>query len=169
MQTASFKLYPTCMLQEMLLREREKKIRKISFCVIHFHRYYDVNIGIRRRNGHADHASMSGIHAAQNMLGAQKPYDYQPVEFGALAGIEWEGTGLLDSRLDTVSFFDESHGDGLERGVVYYLEDGGIVGVLTVNLPNRMDYAKKLVKFAFPIEEAGLKDTMQMIYLGEKN
>jgi programmed cell death 8 (apoptosis-inducing factor) len=133
--------------------------------------YYDVNVGVRRRCAHADHASMSGIHAAQNMLGeSPSQYEYQPVEFGALVGMEWEGTGLLDSRLDTVSFFDESHGaDGLERGVVYYLEEGGIVGVLTVNLPNRMDYAKKLVKFAFPVEEAGIKDTMQMIYLGEKN
>ncbi len=131
--------------------------------------YYDTNVGVRRRNMHADHAAMSGIHAARNMLADNNggsPYDYLPAEFGSVAGLEWEGCGLLDSRFDTVSLWDRELGNGFERGVVYYLEDSSVVGVLCLNLPNSMDYAKKLVKFAYPVEDA--KELFQLIYLGEK-
>jgi programmed cell death 8 (apoptosis-inducing factor) len=126
--------------------------------------YYDVNVGMRRRVEHVDHASMSGILAAQNMMGAKKVYDYLPVEFGSMAGIEWEGCGLLDADLDTISIFDEAE-KKYEKGVVYYLEEGQVVGCLTINLPDKMDYCKKMVKFGLPIEDP--KDAFNLIYLGQ--
>jgi programmed cell death 8 (apoptosis-inducing factor) len=143
--------------------------------------YYDVNVGMRRRVEHIDHASMSGILAAQNMMGAKKVYelfllffffffssffryDYLPVEFGSIAGIEWEGCGLLDADLDTISIFDEAE-KKYEKGVVYYLEEGQVVGCLTINLPDKMDYCKKMVKFGLPIEDP--KDAFNLIYLGQ--
>ena len=82
--------------------------------------FYDVNLGLRRRVAHSDHANMSGIVAARNMMGAKSLYKHLPVEFGIVAGIEWEGCGLLDASLDTLSFFDEAAGDD-EKGIVYYL------------------------------------------------
>ena len=131
--------------------------------------YYDATVGVRRRTPHADHAAMSGAHAARNMMAGGaggEPYDYLPSEFGSVAGLEWEGCGLLDARFDTVSLWDREAGAGCERGVVYYLEEGSVVGVLAVNLPGSMDYAKKLVKYGFAVEEA--KELFQLIYLGEK-
>ena len=126
--------------------------------------YYDVNVGLRRRVAHVDHASMSGIVAARNMMGAKQSYDYLPVEFGSIAGLEWEGCGLLDSKYDTMSFFDQDLGE-FEKGVVYYLEDGAVVGALTVNMPDKMDYCKKLVSFGIPIDSA--EEGMKLIYLGK--
>jgi NADPH-dependent 2,4-dienoyl-CoA reductase/sulfur reductase-like enzyme len=130
--------------------------------------YYDATVGVRRRTMHADHAAMSGVHAGRNMVasGGGEPYEYLPSEFGSVAGLEWEGCGLLDSRFDTVSLWDREAGPGCDRGVVYYLEDNSVVGVLTVNLPHSMDYAKKLVKYGFAVEDA--KELFQLIYLGEK-
>ncbi len=131
--------------------------------------YYDASVGVRRRTMHADHAAMSGVHAGRNMAagsGGGEPYEYLPSEFGSVAGLEWEGCGLLDSRFDTVSLWDREAGPGCERGVVYYLEEGSVVGVLTVNLPHSMDYGKKLVKYGFAVDDA--KELFQIIYLGEK-
>ncbi len=149
---------------------------------------------------HVDHASMSGVVAAKNMLGAggtplsqnnglaltnslslthslshslahAAVYDYQPVEFGAVAGLAWEGVGTLDARLETVSVWEEppateAQPDLFRRGVVYYLDDDrSVVGVLTVNLPDKMDYAKRLVQYGVSYDNA--QDTLQWIYLGQ--
>ncbi len=78
--------------------------------------------------------------------------------------------GLLDSRLDTVSMWDEQsagHGDnGYGRGIVYYLDDDkSVVGVLTLNCPDKMDTAKRLVQFGVPVDDP--KEAMDLIYLGK--
>lgn len=51
---------------------------------------------------HYDHADNSGRHAALNMTGARKAYNYMPMFWGAMNGTPYEAVGLIDSRLDTV-------------------------------------------------------------------
>lgn len=92
-----------------------------------------------------------------------------PVEFGSVAGFTWEGVGLLDARLETVSVWEQPTADETDpfrRGVVYYLdEDRTVLGVLTVNLPWKMDTATNLVKYGATCESA--QDAITFVYLGQ--
>lgn len=68
--------------------------------------YYDPILG-RRRVEHYDHADNSGRHAALNMTGARKAYNYMPMFWGAMNGTPYEAVGLIDSRLDTVGVWQQ--------------------------------------------------------------
>jgi programmed cell death 8 (apoptosis-inducing factor) len=116
--------------------------------------YYDPILG-RRRVEHYDHADNSGRHAAMNMTGARKAYNYMPMFWGAMNGTPYEAVGLIDSKLDTVGVWqkgeDENGSENEEqgeykKGVVYYMKNKKIVGVLLWNLFNRVDDARRAIR-----------------------
>ncbi|KAJ0172437.1 hypothetical protein K1T71_011587 [Dendrolimus kikuchii] len=131
--------------------------------------FYDVALG-RRRVEHHDHAVVSGRLAGENMAALHPPkrYTHQSMfwsDLGPLLG--YEAIGLVDSRLPTVGVFSSeavavaaaagaevgAQGEAgeaaarhrYERGVVFFVRERRVVGVLLWNLFNRMHVARAVL------------------------
>ena len=67
-------------------------------------------------------------------------------------GTRYEAVGTLDGSLETVADWAEP----LSRGVVYYLADDRVVGVLLWNVPDATDAARAVLADDGPVDRAGL-------------
>lgn len=133
--------------------------------------FYDIMLG-RRRVEHHDHAINSGRQAGRNMIGDGKAYTHQPMFWSDLGpDLSFEAVGLVDSSLETVAVFTkeplplegdtreneqpksetpteaarDDEADRYSRGIIFYLKDGIIVGVLLWNLFNRLNIARRIL------------------------
>uniref|UniRef100_A0AC35UA52 Apoptosis-inducing factor 1, mitochondrial n=1 Tax=Rhabditophanes sp. KR3021 TaxID=114890 RepID=A0AC35UA52_9BILA len=102
--------------------------------------FYDPLFG-RRRVEHWEHAQVSGRVAGENMAGGSKRYTHQASWFSILAPhLHYTAVGRTESELETVAVFAadvETMGDDkttIQKGVVYYLDNKKIVGVLLLNV-----------------------------------
>ena len=82
-----------------------------------------------------------GRQAGRNLAGADEPYAHTPYYYSAVFGTRYEAVGTLDSSLETV----EDWAEPFERGVVYYLDDGEVVGVLLWNIEDQTDAARTVI------------------------
>ncbi|MEO5989273.1 MAG: hypothetical protein ABIU54_14255, partial [Candidatus Eisenbacteria bacterium] len=73
-----------------------------------------------------------------------------PCKWFRVGELRFEGVGELDSRLDHEEVWLEPG----REGVVFYLHEDVIRGVLLVNIPSRMDWARQLVVEARPLSSA---------------
>ncbi len=94
----------------------------------------------RRRVEHVDNANEQGKAAGRNLAGAAEAYTHTPYYYSAVFGIRYEAVGTLDSSLETVEDWIDA-----ERGVVYYLDDGRVVGVLLWNVEDARDAARAVL------------------------
>src|SRR5690606_7709502 len=103
---------------------------------------------------HEDNAVMMGSHAGRQLAAAHRasmadgggraeltPYEHLPFFYSDLFDDGYEAIGVLDSRLETVADWHQ----GLSAGVVYYLSDQKVVGVLLWNTWGQVDAARDLV------------------------
>jgi 3-phenylpropionate/trans-cinnamate dioxygenase ferredoxin reductase component len=95
----------------------------------------------RMRMEHWDHALQHGKAAGANMAGANQPYDYLPFFFSDLFDLGWEAVGVVESHLDTHAVWKQEH----REGIIYYLWDDVIRGVLLWNTWGAVDWARGLV------------------------
>lgn len=103
--------------------------------------YPDSLLGTHRRVEHEDAANSMGKSAGQAMAGADNRYDYSPMFYSDLFDLGYEAIGELDSRLETVSDWQEPY----RKGVVYYLGSGRVRGVLLWNVWDKVDAARSLL------------------------
>ena len=68
-------------------------------------------------------------------------YNHQPLFYGDLFDLGYEAVGLIDSRLETVEDWKEPY----RQGVVYYLRQGRVRGVLLWNVWGQIDAARQLI------------------------
>ena len=110
--------------------------------------FHDISLG-RRRIEHYDHASNSGRIAGLNMTGLRKPYVHQPMFWSNVGNeIQFEAVGILDSKLKTVSVWDkdgETEEKSYEKGIVYYLKDEKVCGILFWNSFGKIDKARDII------------------------
>jgi len=119
--------------------------------------YYDVHLG-RRRVEHHDHARASGAHAGKNMVGAREPYNFLPMFWSDVSSMGYEAVGTIDASLQTVSVWDQTangtspalndSNPDYKRGIVYYLKEDRVVGVILWNVWNKVDDARVVIKKA---------------------
>lgn len=103
--------------------------------------FYDYALQSHRRVEHEDAANSMGRQAGRNMAGAGEDYDYSPMFYSDLFDHGYEAVGVLDSRLQTVADWREEN----EKGVVYYLDNGRLRGVLLWNVWDKVDTARELI------------------------
>lgn len=102
--------------------------------------YPDPVWGEAIRTEHWDHAQASGRTAGRNMVGADEPYTHQSMFFSDLFDIGFEAVGTLSSQLETcVDMADQN------KGVVYYLQDNQVRGVLLWNTWGQVDAVRELI------------------------
>ncbi|HXJ69611.1 MAG TPA: FAD-dependent oxidoreductase [Verrucomicrobiae bacterium] len=107
----------------------------------------------------SDHAEHHGRTVGANMAGANEPYTHLPLKWFRVGDLQFEGVGELWARLATeIVWMQPGH-----EGVVFYLRDDVIRGVLLINVPERLEWARGLIRDAHPMTSAE-RATM----LGEK-
>lgn len=109
-------------------------------------------LGHRSRVEHEDNANAQGRQAGKNLAGANERYDHLPFFYGDLFDLGYEAVGDLDSRLETVSDWKTP----FREGVVYYLKEGKVTGVLLWNTWGQVDHARALIAEAGPFTAPNL-------------
>ncbi len=107
----------------------------------------------RIRVEHEDNALTMGRHAGRVMAGDEKPYHHLPMFYSDLFDLGYEAVGELDSRLEIVEDWQEPQ----RQGVVYYLRNGRVRGVLLWNVWEQVENARKLIAEPGPFRHADLK------------
>jgi NADPH-dependent 2,4-dienoyl-CoA reductase/sulfur reductase-like enzyme len=115
--------------------------------------FYNPALGKRLRVEHEDNANTMGNVAGQNMAGRSVRYDHLPFFYSDLFELGYEAVGDTDSRLQTV----EDWKDPYHEGVVYYLQDGRVRGVLLWNVWGQVDAARRLIAEPGPFRPEDLK------------
>ena len=115
--------------------------------------YPDAMLGMRRRVEHADAARAMGRAAGRNMAGAGEAYHYLPMFYSDLFELGYEAVGQCDSRLEVVEDWREE----FKQGVLYYMQDGRVRGVLMIDVWEKVDEARAV------IEGGAVEDTTTLI------
>jgi 3-phenylpropionate/trans-cinnamate dioxygenase ferredoxin reductase subunit len=115
--------------------------------------FHNPALGRRLRVEHEDNALTMGRLAGQSMAGRAVSYDHLPSFYSDLFDQGYEAVGEVDARLETVADWKEPH----RKGVVYYLRDGRVRGVLLWNVWEQVDAARKLIAEPGPFRPADLK------------
>ena len=115
--------------------------------------FYNPTLGKRMRVEHEDNANSMGRLAGRNMAGMTEPYDHLPFFYSDMFELGYEAVGEVDSRLETFADWKRPN----EEGVVYYLKDGRVRGVLLWNVWEQVPAARKLIAERGPFTRDNLK------------
>ena len=110
-------------------------------------------LGKRIRVEHEDNALTMGKAAGRSMAGDATPYEHLPFFYSDLFELGYEAVGELDARLETFADWQEP----FRKGVVYYLADGRVRGVLLWNTWDQVDAARALIAEPGPLRPADLR------------
>jgi 3-phenylpropionate/trans-cinnamate dioxygenase ferredoxin reductase subunit len=115
--------------------------------------FYNPLLDKRLRVEHEDNANTMGHAAGQAMAGQEVRYDHLPFFYSDLFELGYEAVGEVDFQLDTAADWKEPY----REGVVYYLREGRVRGVLLWNVWGQVDAARRLIAEARPLrrEEIG--------------
>ncbi|GAB4359763.1 MAG: FAD-dependent oxidoreductase [Methylohalobius crimeensis] len=115
--------------------------------------FYNPHLDTRLRVEHEDNALTMGMHAGRNMAGEETPYHHLPYFYSDLFELGYEAVGRTDARLETVEDWVEP----FKKGVVYYLEEQRVRGVLLWNVWDRVEDARTLIAEPGPFKPGDLK------------
>jgi NADPH-dependent 2,4-dienoyl-CoA reductase/sulfur reductase-like enzyme len=104
--------------------------------------FYSVALDKRMRVEHEDNANVMGEMAGSNMAGQSNAYHHLPFFYSDLFDLGYEAVGELDASLDIVEDWKEP----FHKGVLYYLRDGRIRGVLLWNTWGQIPAATRLIE-----------------------
>ena len=107
----------------------------------------------RLRVEHENAAIATGHHAGLAMAGKPQPYAELPFFYSDLFDLGYEAVGRLDSRLDIAEDWVVPN----RQGVVYYLDDGHVRGVLLWNTWGQVDVARALIAGPGPHDADSLR------------
>lgn len=118
--------------------------------------FFNPVLGKRMRVEHEDNAITMGELAGRNMAGQQAPYHHLPYFYSDLFDLGYEAVGEMDAGMDLVEDWQEP----FRKGVVYYLKDGSVRGVLLWNTWGQMDAARALIGEPGPVDARKLKGSI---------
>ena len=106
----------------------------------------------RLRVEHEDNANMMGMQAGRNMAGEAEPYQHVPYFYSDLFEFGYEAVGEVDAQLATVEDWSKPYA----QGVIYYLRQGRLRGVLLWNVPGQVMAARRLLSQTEPLSPKDL-------------
>lgn len=110
-------------------------------------------LGERIRVEHEDCAKDTGEVAGKNMAGDETKYEELPYFYSDLFDLGYEAVGITDSRLETYADWQEPN----QKGVIYYLDQGRVRGVVLWNVWGQKDAARHLIAQPGPFKPKDLK------------
>ncbi len=113
--------------------------------------FFHIALGKRARVEHEDNAVAMGKLAGRNMAGASETFTHIPLFYSDLFDLGYEAVGEMNSQMEIVPDWDEP----FKKGVIYYLADGRVRGVLLWNVWKKLGEARALLmeKGPFKAEE----------------
>ena len=121
--------------------------------------FYSPALERRVRVEHEDNANTMGREAGRAMAGKASPYHHLPFFYSDLFDLGYEAIGELDPRLETVVDWKEPH----REGVVYYLRDARVRGVLLWSVWGQVNAARELITAPGPFRAADLKGRLPKV------
>lgn len=115
--------------------------------------FHNPALGKRIRVEHEDNANSMGQLAGRNMAGKGEPYDHLPFFYSDMFDLGYEAVGELDAHLET--FVDWKRPN--DEGVVYYLQNSRVRGVLLWNVWDQVEAARQLIAAPGPFTTKDLK------------
>ena len=91
---------------------------------------------------HWDHAKSHGRCAGVNMAGGNEPYAGLPMFYSDFFDLGWEAVGEIDASLPVEAVWKEP----MREGVLFYLRDEVIRGVLLWNVWEKVEWARGLIR-----------------------
>ena len=119
--------------------------------------FHNPVLGKRIRVEHEDNANTMGRLAGRNMAGKSEPYHHLPSFYSDMFELGYEAVGELDSHLETFADWKQPY----KEGVIYYLENGRVRGVLLWNVWGQVDSARKLIAEPGPFRAENLKGRLE--------
>ncbi len=116
--------------------------------------FYHSGLETRTRVEHEDNAVQMGKVAGRNMAGANESYTHIPMFYSDLFDLGYEAVGKMSSKMETIEDWQE---EPFKKGVVYYMAEGRVRGVLLWNVWEKVDEARALMKEKGPFKEKDLK------------
>jgi NADPH-dependent 2,4-dienoyl-CoA reductase/sulfur reductase-like enzyme len=98
-------------------------------------------LGRRMRFEHEDNAAVMGRTAGRNMAGQSEVYRHLPFFYSDLFELGYEAVGEIDSHMETVEDWEQK----FLKGVIYYIANGRVRGVLLWNVWGQVDAARELI------------------------
>ena len=95
----------------------------------------------RLRFEHEDNATAMGRIAGRNMAGQSEPYRHLPFFYSDLFELGYEAVGEIDSRMEIVEDWVQK----FHKGVIYYLRDHRVRGILLWNTWGLLEAARELI------------------------
>lgn len=90
---------------------------------------------------HWDNAINQGFCAGSNMVTLEQPYTYIPYFFSDLFEFSYEAVGYINSELEIYSDWK----DPFKTGVLFYLSENIIQGIMLCNIWDKREKAKKMI------------------------
>jgi 3-phenylpropionate/trans-cinnamate dioxygenase ferredoxin reductase component len=109
-------------------------------------------LGMRMRVEHEDNANTMGKQAGRAMAGQAEPYHHLPYFYSDLFDLGYEAVGELNPKLEVISDWLEPY----QKGVIYYLDQGRVRGVLLWNVWDQIEAARALIAEPGPFTPAML-------------
>ena len=115
--------------------------------------FFNPTLAIRMRAEHDDNALSMGRVAGRNMAGDSLPYYHLPFFYSDLFELGYEAIGKTDSRLETLEDWFKPY----KKGVIFYLQQNHVRGVVLWNVWGRVEAARALIAESGPFTPADLK------------
>jgi len=119
--------------------------------------FFNPALGKRMRAEHEDNANTMGGQAGRNMAGPPQPYHHLPFFYSDLFEFGYEAVGELDSRLETFADWKQPN----KEGVIYYLQNKRVRGVLLWNVWGHVEAARRLIAEPGPFHAENLKGRLK--------
>lgn len=121
-------------------------------------RFFNPALNEHIRVEHEDNANTMGRLAGRNMAGAAERYTHLPFFYSDLFELGYEAVGELNPRLQTVSKWKEPY----REGIVYYLREDKVRGVLLWNVWGKVESARSLIASARTYTSAELDSAIAL-------
>jgi 3-phenylpropionate/trans-cinnamate dioxygenase ferredoxin reductase component len=115
--------------------------------------FFNPALGTRIRVEHEDNAYAMGETAGRSMAGQIVTYDHIPFFYSDLFELGYEAVGEVDSSLEILADWKEPY----REGVVYYLRENRVRGVLLWNVWGQIEAARHLIAQSGPFRLEDLK------------
>lgn len=115
--------------------------------------FYNPLLKKRLRVEHEDNANTMGQMAGRAMAGDPAPYQHLPYFYSDLFDLGYEAIGDLNPELESVADWQEPY----RKGVIYYLQEGRVRGVILWNVWGQVEAARSLIAEPGPFHPQALQ------------
>jgi len=122
-------------------------------------RFHNPALSTLMRVEHEDNALTMGKAAGRSMAGDETPYTHLPFFYSDLFELGYEAVGEMDPGTEIVADWKEK----FRTGVIYYVKDERVRGVLLWNVWGQVDAARQLIGETEPVRSSDLVGRIPLV------